>query len=115
MELNDLPVIDWQIAVKLANNKRELAEEMLDLLVQELPEDLNAIKTLYETNNHNKLLQHVHKLHGALCYSGLTRLRNVIACLENQLKSNKKKNDLLTLVTQVDTEIKLVLEYCSQR
>lgn len=109
MEPNDLPVIDWQKAIKLANNKRELAEEMLDLLVQELPSDRDAIKLFFKTKQYKKLLQQVHKLHGALCYSGLTRLKNVIASLEKQLKNNQTDN-LNSLVKQVDDEIQLVLD-----
>src|SRR5579883_3629515 len=88
MELNHLPTIDWELAIKLAGNKPSLAEEMLDLFIKMLPEDLGAINELHENKNYSELLRRVHKLHGALCYCGIPRLKTLIARIEVELKNN---------------------------
>ncbi len=112
MELNNLPVIDWQQATKVAGNKKELANELLTHLVKNLPADMARIHQLHQEQNYPELLRQVHKLHGALCYCGLPRLKTVTARLETELKSNIMDN-LLILLDQFYTEINLLLEQYS--
>ena len=109
MDLNHLPVIDWELAIKLAGNKKELAEDILNLLIKTLPDDTIAIKHFSKAQNYAELLKRVHKLHGALCYCGLPRLKTVIAHLETQLKNNIM-DSLPSLLDQLDVEISLLLE-----
>lgn len=82
-------IIDWKLALKLANNKRDLAEEMLTLLMKTLPDEFAAIKEAHIEKNYEELLKLVHKLHGAVCYCGVPRLKNAIYNLESILKRNK--------------------------
>ncbi len=109
MEFNHLPVIDWELATKLAGNKKEYAEEMLGLLIKSLPEDRLAINQCYLTEKYVELLQRAHKLHGALCYCGLPRLKAVVRQLETELKNNIMDN-LPSLLDQLNLEINLLLE-----
>lgn len=111
MELEQLPIIDWELGTKLAGNKREFAEEMLTHLVKKtLPEDIHLIRQLYSANKHYELLKQVHRLHGAVCYCGIPRLKKVLAHLERDLKSNIMDN-LPTLFNQLNTEVTLLLEH----
>ncbi|MBV9575966.1 MAG: Hpt domain-containing protein [Gammaproteobacteria bacterium] len=110
MDLNHLPIIDWELATKLAGNKKELAEELLCLLLKTLPDDRATIKQLYIEQNYAELLRRVHKLHGALCYCGLPRLKTIVARLETQLKSDII-DSLPPILDQLDVEIKLLLEH----
>ena len=107
----DLPVIDWALGLKLAGNKREVAEEMLHLLTATLTDEVTAIKQLQENNRYAELQQRLHKLHGAVCYCGTPRLKNVIVALESVLKSNKIEN-LTTLLEQLEFESRLLLRAC---
>lgn len=107
--VNNQPVIDWQLGIKLANNKKDLAEEMLSLLVKTLPDEFATIKAAYDTHNHKELLQSTHKLHGAVCYCGVPRLKNSIAALETALKKNDL-NDVPTLFVQFEKEVMAVLK-----
>ena len=112
MELKNLPVIDWKLGMRLAGNKEDLAQDILQLLVKSLPEDKTSIKQSFITKNYKDLLRQVHKLHGALCYCGTPRLKNVIASLETGLKNNIM-TDLPTLLDQFETEVNLLLEHYS--
>lgn len=112
MDLRKLQVIDWDQATKLAGNQRQLAKELLSLLMKSLREDMVRIKKLLEEQNYTELLKQVHKLHGALCYCGLPRLKTLVACLETELKNNIMDN-LPTLIDQLDAEVHLLLKQYS--
>src|SRR5689334_17053969 len=109
MELGQLPVIDWDLAAKLAGNKLEVAEEILALLISNLKDDIRSIKIAAMAKNYSELLRKVHKLHGAICYCGLPRLKTVIAQLETNLKNNIMDNSL-PLLGQLEKEVNLLLE-----
>jgi two-component system sensor histidine kinase BarA len=112
MQLGNFPVIDWEQAVKLAGNKKEFAEEMLTLLTKNLDHDMAAIKKTYFMQNYVEMLRLVHKLHGALCYCGLPRLKTIIAKLETALKNNII-DSLPHMIDTLDLEVKLLLEHYS--
>ena len=105
----DLPVIDWDLGLKLAGNKREIAEEMLHLLTATLADEVATIKQLQENNHYAELQQRLHKLHGAVCYCGTPRLKNSIVALESILKSNKI-DKIITLLEQLEFESNLLLK-----
>jgi two-component system, NarL family, sensor histidine kinase BarA len=110
MELKNIPVIDWELGTKLAGNKKELAEEMLSLLIETLTDESSMIQQLFIDKNFTELLRRVHRLHGALCYCGLPRLKTVVTRLETELKNNIMVN-LPFLLNQLDIEINLLLEH----
>jgi two-component system, NarL family, sensor histidine kinase BarA len=113
MDLAHHPIIDWDQSIKLAGNHKELAEEMLDLLIKSLSEDIARIKRVYKEQNYIELLRQVHKLHGALCYCGLPRIKTLVARLETELKNNIM-DSLSALLDQLDAEVNLLLEQYSQ-
>lgn len=108
-ELNHLAVIDYQPGNNLAGNKKEFAQDLLDLLAKQLPQDFKAINQAFSKKNYVVLQQLVHRLHGALSYCGVPRLKTLV----NQLETNLKKNilnDLSALMAQLENEVKLFLE-----
>lgn len=110
LELENLPIIDWKLAIKLAGNQKALATDIHNMLMSNLHADLTAIKQLHQSKNYADLLLQIHKLHGALCYCGLPRLKAIVACLENELK-NKNTTHLCTLINRLDNETNLLLEH----
>ena len=112
MDYNNSQVFNWEQAIKLAGNKRELAEEMLALFIKDLPKDVIAIHQSYQDHNFVEMLRQVHKLHGALCYCGLPRLKTVVSRLETELKSNIM--DSLPILTELlKSEVNLLLKQYS--
>lgn len=101
-------IIDWQLALKLANNRPELARDLLQLLVAELPQSQHEINHAYENADFLLLQQLVHKLHGATCYCGVPRLKQIAAKLETQLKTYEKP-DIQALITKINHEIEQIL------
>ncbi len=81
-----LPSIDWQLALKRANQNQDTAEEMLQSFVDLLPETIELLTTLWELKDYNELKSEVHKLHGACCYTGLPRFQHLANETESALK-----------------------------
>jgi len=76
-KLTGIPIVD-----------QEVSEEILNLLIDALPNDLAEIKLLNAQGRFHELTQRVHKLHGAVCYCGTPRLKIVLNHIETQLKNN---------------------------
>lgn len=98
-EFDKLPVIDWNYCLEMANNQQEVAQELLTLIIQQLPADLETLQQAFQQQHYAELQRYAHKLHGALCYTGLPRLRQTVARIENFLK--KKDTDASTLATLI--------------
>jgi two-component system sensor histidine kinase BarA len=108
--LNNLPIIDWEAGIRLAGNQRTLAEDLLQFLLKDLNATLTSIKELHNIQDYKKLLHETHKLHGAVRYCGLPRLKIILERLESDLKNNIM-DDLSLHLQQLDTEIKILLEH----
>ena len=106
---NMKPIIDWDLGIKLANNKKDLAEEILDLLIKTLPEEFSQIKNAYENKNYTDLLKTLHKLHGAVCYCGVPRLKEAITILETALKQ-KEYSNITEKFERLESEIHTLLK-----
>jgi two-component system sensor histidine kinase BarA len=112
MDFNHLPIIDWEAGKKLAGGKPELAEELLDFFLTSLSTEHHLICALYQNKNYPELNQHVHKLHGAICYLGLPRLKLATAQLETTVKNNIMSS-LPLVFDQFDAEVRLLLDQYS--
>lgn len=82
-------VLDWSLCLKLANQKTDLALDMLVMLLNSLAEDKKAIQHARETENKEMLAQCVHKLHGATRYVGAPTLQKAAFFYEDMLKKNE--------------------------
>lgn len=109
-QLKDMPVIDWEEGIRLAGHKKELARDILYMLARDLPNELKAIRQQYLDENYQDLQKTVHKLHGAVCYTGTPRLKTLLASLETRLKTNIMDGSS-SLLDQLDTEVGRLLEH----
>jgi two-component system sensor histidine kinase BarA len=108
-KLSQLPIIDWEDGARLAGHKKELARDMLNLLARDLPNEMRTMLSLNNDKNYQALLKTVHKLHGAVCYTGTPRLKTLLSTLETNLKTNIM-DDSSKILHQLETEIGFLLE-----
>jgi two-component system sensor histidine kinase BarA len=113
-KLQQLPIIDWEEGTRLAGHKKELARDILNMLVRDLPNEMRTMRQLHEEKNFAELVKSVHKLHGAVCYTGTPRLKTLLAALETQLKTNIMDGSS-SLLQQLDTEVSYLLEHIAQQ
>jgi two-component system sensor histidine kinase BarA len=83
------------------------------MLIGSLASDISAINASYHTKNYREMGKQLHKLHGALCYCGLPRLKNLVAKLETDIKHNSK-DTLPALVETLNKEVNLLIQHYSQ-
>ncbi|RLP53951.1 MAG: response regulator [Ketobacter sp.] len=78
--------VDMMLGLKLANNKAQLAEEMLEMLFASLHNDRKVIADCAAKQDYVNLQEVVHKLHGATRYTGVPFLQDASHTLEEALK-----------------------------
>ena len=104
--MNQNATFDWQLALRQAAGKPDLAREMLQMLVAFLPEIRNKVEEQLVGENPEELLQAIHKLHGSCGYSGVPRLKNLCQLLEQQLRAGTPESELepefLELLDEMD-------------
>jgi len=86
-----LKYIDIPCGIKLANNNKELAFDLLKMLVSEIPKNKKNIMNMFNTNNYQELKDIIHKIHGSCCYCGVPKLKEAAHELENYLIKTKDK------------------------
>ncbi len=79
-------IFDEQLALQRANHRADLAAELLQILVESLPEDQENMNSSYTDNDIDEFRRQVHKIHGALRYCGVPRLGQAIETLEDEVK-----------------------------
>ena len=80
--------IDWELSLKNANRKENLAKQMLNMLTQSFEESEINISHFLKNNELEKLISEVHKIHGATAYCGVPLLKKLACKFESELKLN---------------------------
>jgi two-component system sensor histidine kinase BarA len=88
---HELQVLDHEEGLRLAAGKADLAADMLAMLLASLEADREAIRFARENNDHNALIERVHRLHGATRYCGVPQLRAACQRSETLLKQQDPK------------------------
>lgn len=80
---------NWDLALKNASGKPDLAIELTCLFLELLPKHETELRLAYEKKDLDALGKAAHKLHGALCYCGLPRLKSLTKTLESTARNAK--------------------------
>lgn len=108
--------IDWSTALKQAANKEALAKDMLQMLIEFLPEvDESIEKALIEPcEQQNQLLTTIHKLHGSCAYSGVPKLQTLCATIETALRAEQDLAEIEPELFELQDEMEKVREDSKQ-
>ncbi|MCO7223894.1 two-component sensor histidine kinase BarA [Pleionea sp. CnH1-48] len=93
-ETTDNKAIDWELSIKMAGGKEALAKEMLEMLVDHIPDAREQIEEAFDKQSLDDLKHHVHKFHGATCYVGVPSLRESANAYETELKAEGLSSDI---------------------
>jgi two-component system sensor histidine kinase BarA len=110
LEDNQSHLIDWQVSLQRAGGKPELAKDMLQMLLTSLPQTQQDLKAAIAANDNEQLLQLIHKLHGACCYTGVPALKNLAEALETQLKTGTGLQQLEPELFELDDLFNALLQ-----
>ncbi|MEZ8283470.1 two-component sensor histidine kinase BarA [Vibrio splendidus] len=100
-------IIDWQAAMKQAANKEDLARDMLQMLVDFIPEVYEAADKAIEDSDYpvEELTHIIHKMHGSSSYSGVPRLKSVCATIEKELRSGTSVENIEPELFELQDEL----------
>lgn len=107
--MNELQTIDWANCLELSNNKENLAKELLQMFVADLPASSAAIENAFNNQDTQDLANQAHRLHGACCYVGVPKLRSTVRLLESAAKTGDL-DSCVPLLQDMRDEIKAVTE-----
>jgi len=80
-------VVDFEYTNKLLGGNEAVVREMLIMLMNSLPYEIEALEQVYQQKDWEGLRAVVHKLKGGSSYCGTLRLKSVCIELDNYLKS----------------------------
>ncbi len=87
------PVFDKQESVMLAGGNEQLANELLPMLIEELPRHRENLLDAHQVECVETLKKYIHKLHGGSKYCGVPALRCAAAKFESII-DNKQLDDI---------------------
>jgi two-component system sensor histidine kinase BarA len=98
--------LDWQLALRQAAMKPDLAREMLQMLLAFMPEVRNKVEEQLVGEQPEGVLDLIHKLNGSCSYSGVPRLQKLCQTIESQLRAGCAAEELepefLELLDEMD-------------
>ncbi|MBP5992724.1 MAG: response regulator [Acinetobacter sp.] len=92
----DPNILDWKQCIQLAANKEDLAQDLLKMLVDSFPTELNEIEQLIEMEDYPQLEHVLHRLYGATRYVGTPQLQVITGEFEqfvSTLRKERRKAD----------------------
>ncbi|MGR5093255.1 two-component sensor histidine kinase BarA [Vibrio maritimus] len=105
-------VIDWNAALKQAANKEDLAIDMLQMLVDFIPEVAELSENIIDNgfDDVDQVIHLIHKLHGSCSYCGVPRLKSICATIEKALRAGDTLEDIEPELFELQDEMDKVLE-----
>ena len=100
-----LAVLDQQKAIQLVSGNKELANDLLAMLIKELPEYKQNIQKELQNQNKKELRQVIHKIHGGLRYLGAPALMDIISQTDHDLfnlSDEQLNNNITKIYEEVD-------------
>ncbi|WP_226683921.1 two-component sensor histidine kinase BarA [Shewanella indica] len=116
----DQHTLNWELCLTQANQKQELALDMLRMLIDSMPKTRATIQESLEQNDVDEMKACIHKLHGACCYCGVPTLQKLCQTVEGGLKQGNNITELepeilelLDELTKVESAAKQVISQLS--
>ncbi len=100
--------LDWPLALRQAANKPDLAHDLLQMLLDFLPQVSGRVQAILDGAPDDGILDLIHKLHGSCSYSGVPRLKQLCFYLEQQLRQGVSNDELEPEWLELLDEIELV-------
>ena len=91
-------IVDIEFALEQAAGSEELAKELFQMLLAELPLALTSLQTALAELDKESIWNHAHKIYGSTAYCGVPALR----AAAKQLESFIKADDMESVTTQMD-------------
>ena len=110
----DQYTLNWDLCLSQANHKKDLAIDMLQMLVDSLPQTITGIESALEARDDTQMYAVIHKLHGASCYCGVPTTQKLCNEIETALKKDISTEDLEPEILELLDELTKVESAATQ-
>jgi two-component system sensor histidine kinase BarA len=109
----DLPSWDNRAALEAAGGDINLACELVNTLVQGLPNELSDLRRCFQANDWPLLIESAHRMRGATSYCGVPALDNQLQDLERCAKSGEG-DQIGRALARVEQEADRLMRYVTR-
>ncbi|QSX39851.1 two-component sensor histidine kinase BarA [Shewanella cyperi] len=110
----DSRTLNWELCLTQANHKQDLALDMLQMLVESLPDTVAKIELALDRHDNEQMVTVVHKLHGASCYCGVPTTQKLCQDIESSLKRGGDISDVEPEILELLDELTKVESAATQ-
>lgn len=105
-----MSLFDKDLALKQAGGNPELAKELFEMLLKDLPISQQAMNTAHNTQDKEAFWNATHKIHGGTAYCGVPDLKIACKALEDEIKKAYPSESTNKELDNLNTEITLLLD-----
>ena len=109
LQPNVSDVVDLDLSLVRADNRPALAKEMMDMLVESLPADIEQLNIHFQQQDYPAMGFIAHRIKGACCCCGVPKFEDSIRKLDRLLKSKMVLEAHPSADTQQDKGINAVM------
>ncbi|MDC1017367.1 response regulator [Pseudomonadales bacterium] len=109
LQPNVSDVVDLDLSLDRADNRPALAKEMMDMLVESLPADIEQLNIHFQLQDYPAMGFIAHRIKGACCCCGVPKFEDSIRKLDRLLKSKMVLEAHPSADTQQDKGINAVM------
>jgi two-component system sensor histidine kinase BarA len=102
--------INRTAALQASGNRTDIAIQMLGMLLETLATERDHIVAALEKNDMRLAEMHIHKLHGASCYCGVTDLKNCCSAIETLIKKDMTEH-IPDVLVRFNESVDLLLQW----
>lgn len=105
-----MSLFDKDLALKQAGGNPELAKELFEMLLKDLPGSQGAMNQAHDKLNKDAFWNAVHKIHGGTAYCGVPDLKQACKSLEDEIKNVYPSEEVKIALNKLNEEITLLLD-----
>ncbi|MBD2858584.1 response regulator [Spongiibacter sp. KMU-158] len=102
--------VDIELCLQLAKQRPAMAKEMLGIMLNDLPSQLEQLRHAQNTNDWTSISQINHHLKGACCYTGVPKLKAAVETLEELLGPSLGNSVFTESTPELQRALKLVID-----
>ena len=102
-------LFDKDLALTQAGGNSDLAKELFEMLIKDLPISNQKILDAHAAKNKQDLWDAVHKIHGGTAYCGVPALKDACKTLEDEIKTEYPSDKIENAITNTTNQIEALL------
>ena len=107
--MGTMSLFDKDLALEQAGGSPELARELFEMLVKDLPSSLVNLQQAHSNLDKDAFWDAVHKIHGGTAYCGVPELKSACKDMEDEIKISYPSSKIDLLIKDLENAINRLL------